>query len=120
MTTHIPTIQELERKGVRELHTIFRNAAEFSANSTRAEAERAAAGRRWTKSAASSGVATIGHEPGILRIQSAPGWSMGDARERVKSQPLPDGGPESAESSPGRNSTWTRLIRVSGLEGPDW
>jgi|GEM_PF-6837848 len=43
MTTHIPTIQELDRKGVRELHTIFRNAAEISANSTRAEAERAAA-----------------------------------------------------------------------------
>lgn len=43
MTTHIPTIQELDRKGVRELHTIFRNAAEISANTTRAEAERAAA-----------------------------------------------------------------------------
>lgn len=43
MTTHIPTIQDLDRKGDRELHAIFRNAAEISANTTRAEAERAAA-----------------------------------------------------------------------------
>lgn len=43
MTTHIPTILELDRKGVRELHTIFRNAAEISANTARAEAERTAA-----------------------------------------------------------------------------
>ncbi len=27
MTTHFPTIQELNRKGVRELHTIVRSAA---------------------------------------------------------------------------------------------
>jgi hypothetical protein len=43
MTTHIPTIQELDRKGVRELHTIFRNAAEISANTILPDAERAAA-----------------------------------------------------------------------------
>ena len=43
MTTHIPTIHELDRKSVRELHTIFRNAAAISANTTRADAERIAA-----------------------------------------------------------------------------
>ena len=43
MTTHIPTIQDLDRKGVRELHAIFRSAAENSANTKLSEAERTAA-----------------------------------------------------------------------------
>ena len=42
---------------------------------------------------------------------------MGDARGRVKSQPLPDGGPGSAESSPGRNPTAMRLARIQTAEG---
>ena len=43
MTTHIPTIQELDRKSVRELLAIFRQAADVSTNAQRDEAERAAA-----------------------------------------------------------------------------
>jgi len=43
MTTHIPTINELNRKGVHELHTIFRSAAENSANTKLTQAERTAA-----------------------------------------------------------------------------
>ena len=43
MTTHIPTMPELDRKSVHELHTIFRSAADISANTKRPEAERAAA-----------------------------------------------------------------------------
>lgn len=43
MTTHIPTIQDLEYKGVRELHAIFRNAAENSVNTKLTDAERKAA-----------------------------------------------------------------------------
>lgn len=38
-----PTIQELDRKSVRELHAIFRQAADVSTNAQRDEAERAAA-----------------------------------------------------------------------------
>ena len=43
MTTHIPTIQDLDRKGVRELHAILRSAAENSGKKKLSEAERAAA-----------------------------------------------------------------------------
>ena len=43
MTTHIPTMPELDRKSDRELHTIFRDAAAISANTKRTDAERAAA-----------------------------------------------------------------------------
>jgi hypothetical protein len=43
MTAHIPTIQDLDRKGVRELHAIFRSAAENSGNKKLSEDDRAAA-----------------------------------------------------------------------------
>ncbi len=43
MTTYIPTMPELDRKSVHELHTIFRSAAEISANTKRTDAERTAA-----------------------------------------------------------------------------
>ena len=43
MTKHIPTIHELDRKSIGELHTIFPIAAEISANMKRAEAEHVAA-----------------------------------------------------------------------------
>lgn len=43
MTTHIPTIQELDGKTVSELHAIFRNATSISGNEQRSEAERKAA-----------------------------------------------------------------------------
>ena len=43
MTTYIPTMPELDCKSVRELHAIFRNAAEISANTKRTDAERATA-----------------------------------------------------------------------------
>ncbi|MBE7942267.1 MULTISPECIES: hypothetical protein [Ramlibacter] len=39
----IPTIQDLGRKGVRELHAIFHSAADNSANTKLTQAERTAA-----------------------------------------------------------------------------
>lgn len=43
MKTHIPTIQDLNRKTVPELRAMFRDAASVFANAHRSNAERAAA-----------------------------------------------------------------------------
>lgn len=43
MTTHIPTIQDLNRKTVPELRAMFRNASSIGANAQCSAAERAAA-----------------------------------------------------------------------------
>jgi hypothetical protein len=71
MTAHIPTVQDLSRKTIHELHAMFQSAASISADAEHSEAERFPAERNYAPLDVPQGTAVIWCTPGVPTAAAA-------------------------------------------------